>query len=55
MLRDRGYNIGSAEIEETYDEFIDRKLNLDRLTLIVHRPQPGRTNAAQLDEDGNPA
>ena len=55
MLRDRGYNVGSAEIEETYEDFVSRGLKLDRLTLIVQRPQPGRTSDAVLDDDGNPA
>ena len=55
MLKDRGYEVGSAEIEETYDDFISRKLNMDRLTIIVHRPLPGRLNHAIQDEEGNPA
>ena len=55
MLRDRGYEIGDAEIEETFEEFESRKLNLDKdLNMIVKRPIPGRTSVEVMDEHGNP-
>ena len=55
MLRDRGYEIGDAEIEETFEEFESRKLNLDKdLNMIVKRPIPGRTSVEIMDEHDNP-
>ena len=53
MLRDRGYEIGDAEIEETFEEFEQRGLNL-KMNMIVTRPIPGRTSVAVTDEAGNP-
>ena len=53
MLRDRGYEIGDPEIEESYTEFEARQLNHRSLNLIAMRPlQPGRGLAAQTDEAG---
>ena len=44
MLRDRGYLIGDAEIEETFEEFEPRFLekpdNAKSLNMIVKRPTP---------------
>ena len=44
MLRDRGYQIGDAEIEETFEEFEPRFLekpdNAKSLNMIVKRPTP---------------
>ena len=52
MLQDRGYDIGDAEIEESYEEFEAR--NLTNQNIIAMRPKPGHTSVAHLDEDGNP-
>lgn len=54
MLRDRGYEVGDAEIEETFEEFESRGLTLKNLNMIVKRPIPGRTSVAVTDEAGNP-
>jgi len=54
MLRDRGYEIGDPEIEETFEEFENRNLTHRSLNMIVTRPIPGRTSIAETDEHGNP-
>ena len=54
MLRDRGYEVGDAEIEESYEDFQQRNLNVKSQNMIVMRPIPGRTNFEALDEHGNP-
>ena len=53
MLQDRGYEIGQAEIEETFDEFEARQLTKANLNIIAMRPIPGRTTTAATDEAGN--
>ena len=55
MLRDRGYMIGDAEIEEPYEDFERRNLSAKSLNMIVKRPIPGRTSVEVMDEHGNPA
>ena len=55
MLRDRGYEIGDAEIEESYEEFEQRQLVHRNLHLIVMRPLPGRTSMSISDEAGIPS
>ena len=54
MLRDRGYEIGDAEIEETFEDFEKRNLSVKSLNMIVTRPIPGRTSVEVMDEHGNP-
>ena len=50
MLRDRGYEIGDPEIEETYEEFEARQLTHRSLNLIAMRPmQQGRNHATALE------
>ena len=49
MLRDRGYEIGDAEIEESYEEFEQRQLVHRNLHLIAMRPLQGRT--VQISDD----
>lgn len=54
MLRDRGYEIGDAEIEESFEEFEPRlgdTGNNNSLNMIVKRP----TGSVMTDEAGNPA
>ena len=55
MLRDRGYMIGDAEIEEPFEDFEQRNLTPSALNMIVKRPIPGRTSIEVLDEHGNQA
>ena len=55
MLRDRGYQIGAAEIEEPFEDFEQRNLTPSALNMIVKRPIPGRTSIEVLDEHGNQA
>mmetsp|Transcript_41653 Transcript_41653/g.54864 ORF Transcript_41653/g.54864 Transcript_41653/m.54864 type:complete len:117 (+) Transcript_41653:75-425(+) len=54
MLRDRGYEVGDAEIEETFEDFEKRNLTVKSLNMIVTRPIPGRTSLEVTDEHGNP-
>ena len=54
MLRDRGYEIGDPQIEETFEEFEQRQLTHKNLNMIVTRPIPGRTSVIETDEAGNP-
>ena len=44
MLRDRGYEIGDAEIEETYEEFEKQYLAKPYMNFIAKRPIPGETS-----------
>ena len=41
MLRDRKYEIGDAEIEETYEEFEKWYLTKPQMNFIAKRPVPG--------------
>ena len=42
MLRDRGYEIGDDEIEETYEEFEKKYLaKPTMLSFVAKRPVPG--------------
>lgn len=38
MLRDRGYEIGDADLEETYEEFEAKYLVKPQLNLVAKRP-----------------
>jgi hypothetical protein len=38
MLRDRGYEVGDAELEETYEEFEAKYLVKPQLNLVAKRP-----------------
>ena len=55
MLRDRGYEIGDPEIEESFEDFEARQLARPNLQILVQRPIPGRTSVAVTDENGEPA
>ena len=54
MLRDRGYEIGDAEIEESFEEFQARQLTHKNMHIIAYKPLPGRTNLSAADDSGNP-
>ena len=41
MLRDRGYEIGDGEIEETFEEFEQRYLNKPQMSFIAKKPVQG--------------
>ena len=55
MLRDRGYEVGDAEIEESFEDFEQKHMSVKSMNMIATRPIPGRTNMDILDEFGNPA
>ena len=50
MLRDRGYEIGDGEIEETFEEFAQRYLNKPQMSFIAKKPVQGGDGA--VGEDG---
>ena len=51
MLRDRGYEISEAELEETYEEFEQRYLARPQLNFIAKRVKLDRALVGD-DEDG---
>lgn len=53
MLKDRGYDIGDPEIEESFEDFETRLATLKSVNIIAKRPT-GKFNSAVLDEAGNP-
>ena len=50
MLRDRGYEIGDGEIEESFEEFAQRYLNKPQMSFIAKRPSIG--NDGVMTEEG---
>ena len=54
MLRDRGYEISDAAIEETFEAFESHNFSVKALNMIVTRPIPGRLSVEVMDKDGNP-
>lgn len=45
MLRDRGYEIGDAELEESYEEFEKRYLSKPSMNLVARRPVANQGDA----------
>ena len=50
MLRDRGYEIGDGEIEESFEEFAQRYMNKPQMSFIAKRPSIG--NDGVMNDDG---
>jgi len=54
MLKDRGYEIGDAELEESYDEFEQRYLARPQLNFIAKRALPGSSAVEGADPEMEP-
>ena len=55
MLKDRGYNIGDAALEESYEEFTERLRPTGYKNRHIIAYRPGRQHATEVDENGEPA
>lgn len=58
MLRDRGYSIADAEIEETYEEFEQRYLKSPQINFIAFRPLADASadlDNARMEDDSQEA